>query len=285
VSSLTSLETWYEISEEDIEKSVSADYFGWQLNTTTQHVLRLLEAGLKSNHQVKLEMFVNSGELQISITSQIPYESGMLSLKLKPIPEFTRARSSIDRQENENPAVIIKSLTEKIAVLEKKVNELSGLPGRMSEVEDKVNKMKSESTYLPSIILSNATCSNAQFWQWNIEYYDNEFFALSTKISENDSIEVKKEGLYLVHVRTTTKSSGANNYVALYKNASQYAVSYHSSTTACYDSCIISIVIRLNQGDFLQVYQSVNGLNAYNEGNSLSNSFCVTYMGQANYYY
>jgi len=163
-------------------------------------------------------------------------------------------------------------LEKKAALLEKKISEL----------EQKLSAMPRCDHRLPTIILGNATCrGSGYFWEWaTVDYCDTDCFTRLTKTYTNDSVVVSKKGLYLVNARTTTVAYGSHYYMSLYKNGSAHTYSYHAASAAYYDTCVISIVLLLNAGDFLQIYETYNS-SPLNASNYLYNSFCVTFMGEA----
>ena len=146
--------------------------------------------------------------------------------------------------ENSIEPIIPESSNQKYITIENGISELGMLKKKKSGLIAKWQ--------------STSGAGNGGYWNWNnpIIKPDTEFF----QATNNQTIQVKKKGTYLILIRVSGTFSSNGYYIELYVNGgSGYSRSMEGANDGYYHSFQINEIFEFNENTTLQVYQTTNG--------------------------
>ncbi|KAL6050598.1 hypothetical protein QOT17_019705 [Balamuthia mandrillaris] len=118
--------------------------------------------------------------------------------------------------------------------------------------------------------------NSGEYWQWHkIKHIDKDHFHVHTQSYTNDTVVIRKDGTYLVMVRTTVANSHNGMYMALQLNGTEVSQSYNCMKSYSYANTQINELFTFKKGDQLRVYQTHNDC-ASNGG--LYNQFSIVLL-------
>jgi len=119
---------------------------------------------------------------------------------------------------------------------------------------------------------SNSCDGNGGYWNWIFKAGDNSKFDI-----QNNAINIKQDGNYLVMIRVPGTGNGNNAYADLRLNGSSIAQSWNNNANNYHNMIYFNEILDLKAGDRLQV-ALVNLVASFNMGQPLATNFSIIKM-------
>jgi len=207
----------------------------------------------------------------------------------KKVLQLENSKAQVTESDYKELVKRVDTLTRQYAYTQRHANEIAESKIRMEKSVKQQQKDKQEilktvqdinikqTTKLACIKLRGGTCGgNGQLWQWaTIDEKDDDYYRVLTVSYNNDTVEVKKAGHYLVLLRVHSYTA-ANYYAELRINSNSVSRCYMSSCGQTYKAHEICEVFSINAGSNLNIYQNT----AHTVLNSdPHNQWSIVYLG------